>query len=140
MKPYLFSLLLLPVSLISSHVSPTESQEPVRVAVAGLTHGHVHWVFGRLDVSDIEIAGIYEPDRELWDWFKNSYKLDEELYFSNLDEMLDTTTPEGVMAFGSTYDRLAVTQAAAPRGVHIIVEKPLAISMDHATEMQKLAN
>lgn len=136
---YLLSLLLLPVSLIRSFSSPAGNQEPVRIAVAGLTHGHVHWIFGRLDVSDIEIAGIYEPDRELWEQFKSSYNLDEELYFSDLDEMLDTTAPEGVTAFGSTYDHLTVAQAAAPRGIHIMVEKPLAVNMVHAIQMQELA-
>lgn len=119
--------------------SSIKTDEPVRIAVAGLTHGHVHWVFGRLDVSDIEVVGIYEPNRELWERFKNSYNLDEALYFDDLGEMLDTTRPEGVTAFGSTYDHLEVTQAAAPRGIHIMVEKPLAVHMEHARQMYNLA-
>lgn len=136
-----FSLLwALAISLmIPSSGNTIHTNDPVRIAVAGLTHGHVHWVFGGLDVSEVDVVGVYEPNRELWERFKNSYNLDESLYYDDLDAMLDATQPEGVTAFGSTYDHLEVTLAAAPRGIHIMVEKPLAVSMEHARQMRDAA-
>ena len=137
MTSFLLSLLVLSVTY--NQTEPNPAQEPVRIAVVGLSHGHVNWVFAENITSDIEIVGFYEPNRELWERFKNRHNLDESLYFSNLDVMLDETGPEAVTAFGSTFDHLKVTQAAAPRGIHIMVEKPLAVNMEHAEEMKRLA-
>jgi predicted dehydrogenase len=54
--------------------------------------------------------------------------------------MLDKTKPEAVTAFNSIYEHLAVVKACAPRKIHVMVEKPLAVSLDHAKQMQKLAS
>jgi predicted dehydrogenase len=53
--------------------------------------------------------------------------------------MLDETKPEAVMAYGSIYDHLAVVEACAPRGIHVMVEKPLAVSPAHGERMAALA-
>lgn len=138
MKILLVSLILLSHTLSQAENGNELHQEPVRMAVAGLTHGHVHWVFAENITEDIEVVGIYEPNQELWERFKNQYSLDESLHFKDLDHMLDETKPEAVAAFGSTFDHLKVTQSAAPRGIHIMVEKPLAVNMDHALQMKEL--
>src|SRR5690606_37282208 len=65
--------------------------------------------------------------------------LDNKMLFNELDKMLDAVKPEAVVAFGSIYDHLAVVQACAPRGIHGMVEKPLAVSVAHALEMDSLA-
>ena len=122
----------------SDEIVPSASENPVRVAVAGLTHGHVNWIFSWDDIGDIEIVGIYEPNVELWERFRERYNLDPGLHYSSLEEMLDTVNPEAVTAFGSTYDHLAVVEASAPRGVHIMVEKPLAVNLEHALQMKEL--
>jgi predicted dehydrogenase len=43
------------------------------------------------------------------------------------------------MAFGSIFDHCAVVEACAPRGVHVMVEKPLAVNPAHADRMATLA-
>ncbi len=53
--------------------------------------------------------------------------------------MLDAVRPEAVCAFGSIYEHLAVVEACAPRGIHVMVEKPLAVSPEHASRMAALA-
>ena len=139
MFQFILSLLFLMLPFENNSHQLNEHSDPVQIAVAGLTHGHVHWIFGRDDIGDIEIVGIYESDEEVWQQYKELYDLNEELYYSDLHEMLDSVLPEAVTAFGSTYDHLAVVEAAAPRGVHIMVEKPLAVNMEHATQMKELA-
>ena len=47
--------------------------------------------------------------------------------------------PEAVAAFNSIYDHLSTVQQCAPKGIHVMVEKPLAVSVAHAKEMQALA-
>lgn len=112
---------------------------PLRIGVAGLTHSHVHWILGRADRGDIQIVGIAESNKALAKRFLEQHGLPMSLVFDTLEEMLEKTKPEAVTAFGSIYEHLAVVQACAPRGIHVMVEKPLAVSVDHARQMQALA-
>ncbi|MBX2971126.1 MAG: Gfo/Idh/MocA family oxidoreductase [Cyclobacteriaceae bacterium] len=113
--------------------------EPLRVGVAGLTHTHVHWILGRADRGDIQLVGIAEPNQELALRYLKQHNLPQDLWFASLEEMIAKTMPEAVTAFGSIYDHLQVVQVCAPKGIHVMVEKPLAVSMDHALKMQALA-
>jgi len=122
------------------HSSAQQNKKPFRIGVAGLTHGHVGWILNRNKDEDIEIVGIAEPDRELAERYLKQYNLPLTLLYSSLDEMLDKTKPEAVTGFSSTFDHLAVVKACAPRGIHVMVEKPLAVSMDHAMQIKVLAD
>jgi predicted dehydrogenase len=53
--------------------------------------------------------------------------------------MLDKAKPEAVLAFNSIYEHLETVQQCAPRKIHVMVEKPLAVSMEHAKQMEALA-
>lgn len=113
--------------------------EPLRIGVAGLTHTHVHWLLGRPDRNDIEIVGIAESNEELALRYVKQHRLDPELVYSSLDEMLSHSKPEAVTAFGTIYEHLEVVRKCAPLGIHVMVEKPLAVSLAHALEIEKLA-
>lgn len=117
----------------------TMAQSPVRLAVAGLSHGHVGWVFNRADKKDIELVGIYEPNPELVNLFAEKYKLDKKLFFSDLNKMLDQVKPQAVSAFGAINEHIMIVRACAPRRIHVMVEKPLATTFSDAREIQKLA-
>ncbi|SHO64933.1 Gfo/Idh/MocA family protein [Algoriphagus zhangzhouensis] len=116
-----------------------QGQEPLKLAVAGLDHGHVGWVFNSMNRGDYEIVGIAEPNRELAEKYAKQHGLSMELFFEDLEKLLDEKKPEAVAAFGNTFQHLAVVEAAAPRGVHVMVEKPLAVSLEHAQKMKALA-
>lgn len=131
----LMILIVLPAMAIQSNES-----KPVRVAVAGLSHDHVNWIFGREDVGEIEIVGIYESNRTLQERYATQYNLPHSLFYDDLNQMLDEVKPEAVSAFGPTYDHLTIVESSAPRGIHVMVEKPLAVNLDHARKMQELAD
>lgn len=118
----------------------TAQNKPFRIGIAGLTHDHVHWLMGRAHDGDIEIVGIAEGNRELVDRYLKQYNLSPSIVYPTLDEMLDKARPEAVTAFNSIYEHLEVVQKCAPRKIHVMVEKPLAVSMDHALQMERLAN
>lgn len=120
-------------------VSSTFSQTPLKVAVAGLSHGHVDWIFNRKDQKDIELVGIYETDPQLVERYAKRYNIDKERFFSNLEEMLDTLKPDAVSAFGAISEHITVVRACAPRNIHVMVEKPLATTAADAREIQALA-
>ena len=60
------------------------------------------------------------------------FGLPQTLFFNDLEVMLDRTKPQAVAAFGTTADHPAVVEAAAGRGIHVMMEKPLAVSTAHA--------
>jgi predicted dehydrogenase len=115
------------------------SPAPIKMAVVGATHGHFSWIANRQGKKDINWVGIYEPNKELVNRLIERHKLSEHLFFDNLNQMLDQTKPEAVVAFGSIYEHMAVVEACAPRGIHIMVEKPLATNLEHALKMAELA-
>lgn len=112
---------------------------PLRVAVVGLVHTHVHWILGRPDRGDIEIVAIVEPNRELAQRYADQHGFSMDLVYDDLETMLDQVRPEAVTAFNTIYGHLAVVEACAPRGIHVMVEKPLAVSLRHARRMAELA-
>ena len=116
-----------------------QQQTPVRMAIAGMSHGHVVWILRNWQRADLDIVGFWEPDRALAERYAEQYKFPIERVYSDLEAMLDAVQPEAVCAFGSIYDHLRVIEACAPRQIHVMVEKPLAVSMAHAEKMAVLA-
>ena len=115
------------------------TDRPVRVAIARLTHGHVGGLLGRRAIGDVEIVGIYEPDRAVAARYVRDYHLDRALVHDRLAPMLDQVRPEAVLAFGSVAEHRAVVEAAAPRHIHVMVEKPLSFDAAEAGAMASLA-
>ena len=135
LKAPIFVLLI----LFSSLVATAAGNEPIRLAVAGMSHGHISFILGRPDKGDFELVGVCDTSRELTQRIATRYNLSSDIVYHNLEEMLDAVKPEAVVAFGSIYDHLAVVEACAPRGIHVMVEKPLAVSIEHARRMAELA-
>ncbi len=127
------------LSLLISITVKAQEQKPIRLAVAGISHGHRSFILGRPDKGDFKLVGVFDTDKVLLEETSARYKLSSDILFQNLEQMLDKTKPEAVVAFGSIYDHLAVVEACAPRGIHVMVEKPLAVNMEHAKQMAELA-
>jgi len=117
---------------------PVSAAAPFRLALAGLTHDHVQG-FHRSPRRHIDLVGIAEPNAALRAKFGAEHAIPLETMFDNLPAMLDAANPEAVCAFGSIFEHLAVVEACAPRGIHVMVEKPLAVSPAHAARMAELA-
>jgi predicted dehydrogenase len=117
-----------------------ESGKPLRVAVAGLVHGHAEGFFsGAVKRTDIEIVGIAEPDRALFDRYASKYGLDAKLYHADLDEMIGTTKPRAVLVYTDTFDHRKVVEICAKHHVAVMMEKPLAVSAEDAHAIAKAA-
>ncbi|MGZ8523995.1 MAG: Gfo/Idh/MocA family protein [Chitinophagaceae bacterium] len=143
MKVYT-NILLLCLSLGSVTMFKADAQKvknkPVRMAVAGITHGHAGFILGRKPKPDIELVGIYEPNSDLAKRHAKSFGIRPDLFYTDMNKMLEATKPEAVVAFGSIYEHMAVVETCAPKGIHVMVEKPLATNLAHAKKMQGLAN
>ena len=113
---------------------------PLRIAVAGTSHGHSGWILGKKDTTTVIVTGIYETDTQLASKQARQYNIPVSRFYTNLQQMLKTVRPDAVVAFGSIFDHLSVVEACAPLGIHVMVEKPLAVSLAHALKMEALAN
>lgn len=147
----LATLLMLPSVCFSQAAEPPASRPPpevrfstdsgpLRIAIIGMVHGHVEgllWNAGSR--NDLKLVGIYEPDRALFDRLAAKYKLDPSLHHADLAAMLDKTRPEAVSVMSSIADHVKAAEACAPRGVHMLFEKPLAFSTTDASRIADLA-
>jgi len=115
------------------------AQKKVKIGVAGLSHSHVVPLLRNMDRDDIQIVGIAERDTALSNRYAKRFGINKNLIYESLDEMLEETKPEGVITFTSIYEHLKVVEACAPFGIHVMVEKPLAVSVKHAEKMAELA-
>jgi predicted dehydrogenase len=133
--PGLVAALVLPFSL------PAQTEAPLRIAVAGLVHGHVEGFLLRPAQTrkDVKIVGIFEPDTALAGKIAKQYGYPESILYTNLDTMLDRVMPDAVATFTNTFDHAAVVGAAAPRHLTVMMEKPLAVSVEHARRIQRAA-
>ncbi|MDR1887506.1 MAG: Gfo/Idh/MocA family oxidoreductase, partial [Prevotellaceae bacterium] len=134
-----FGYYALSVLLAAPFYLSGQDGKPLRLAVAGVSHGHLWEVIKRVERGDFVIVGVFEADKQLLHNNGLRGKADAAVFYDNLEKMLDETKPEAVVAYGSTYDHLSVVEACAPRGIHVMVEKPLAVNMKHANKMELLA-
>ena len=134
------SVFLIILFISSSAKAQTISDKPIRLAIAGMTHAHIAFILGRKDKGDFILSGVYEPNTELAQRLAKRYGFSPDLIYSDLGKMLDKVKPEAVVAFGSVYEHMAVVEACAPRGINVMVEKPLATNVKHAERMSMLAH
>lgn len=133
------SMILVAATLVVSAFSSLSAKEPFRIGVAGVTHDHLNGVVSQLRQGDIQVVGVWEADPRYIHDNSLSRMLPENIFYSDLGQMLDATKPEAVVAYGSIKEHLAVVEACAPRGIHVMVEKPLATTFKDAQKMAALA-
>ncbi|WP_236252762.1 Gfo/Idh/MocA family protein [Echinicola sp. 20G] len=120
-------------------VNPSLSQEKIKFAMVGLSHGHSPWFFEWGQQEDMELVGVFDPHEALLDKFQQRYNLKGDLLFTELEEMLLKKKPDGILVFGPIYHHLQAVELAAPLGIHVMVEKPLATTLADAEKMKALA-
>ena len=121
-------------------INTTRAQnKPLRLGVIGLTHTHVHWILGRPADDKVVIAGIVESNTDLARRYMQQHKLPMNLVYATMDELIEKAKPDAVAAFGTIEEHLGVVEKFAPLGIHVMVEKPLAVNMEHARKMEALS-
>lgn len=126
--------------MFAAMLSQAQAKPPLRVAIVGLVHGHVHGFLQQsLHSPEIEIVGIAEPDKQLLAQSAARYAFGTGLLFTDLEEMLQKAHPQAVLVYTNTYDHRRVVEICARHGVHVMMEKPLAVSLDDALAIQKAA-
>src|SRR4051794_24994825 len=114
---------------------------PLRLGMAGLVHGHAAGFLSRYrETKEIELVGIAEPDRDVAARYIQRSRLDPSSVYPSLEAMLDRAKPQAVVAFTSTAGHLAVVEACAGRKIPVMMEKPLAVSVEQARAIERAAS
>jgi predicted dehydrogenase len=127
---------------VHAAATTTQPAERFRLGIVGLVHGHVYgFLQSAVNRPDVEIVGMAEPRPELLNRYgRHHHKMADSVLFTDLDQMLDRARPQAVAVFTDTADHLKVVQACSQRGIHVMMEKPLAVSAEHAHAMERAAS
>ena len=140
----LLALLVVGITLptmTSAESSAQTTGKPLRVAIVGLVHGHVAGFLGpALKRSDIQIVGIVEADQQLAHRYADEYKLDPQLLYSDVEQVLTAVQPQAVLVYTDTSDHRRIVEAAARHRIPVMMEKPLAVSVEDALSIKRAAD
>jgi len=132
---------LLPL-VAAAQSSPTPAK-PLRLAIAGLAHGHVSGFLATAlrRPQEVQLVGVYDPDAALGARYasRQTNGFAASLLFTDLGKMLDTVKPEAVATFTDTFDHATVVEACAQRHIPVMMEKPLATTVAQARAIQQAA-
>jgi glucose-fructose oxidoreductase len=144
-------ILLLVITLLAvysrSAVAATPDS-PMKVGIVGLEHGHIEFSLrggslapagGLLNRPDIQIVGVVESDQALFDSYAQRHHMSASLHFQTIQEMASQVHPQAVLVFTAPSDHRRVVEECAALGIHVMVEKPLAISYKDALAIQDAA-
>jgi predicted dehydrogenase len=122
---------------------------PMKVGIVGLVHGHIQFAFsggsylapagGILTRPDVQVVGIVETDQKLFDSYAQRFHLPASLRFDSIGEMVAHEHPQAVLVYTNIKDHRRVVEECAALGVHVMVEKPLAVSYKDALAIQEAA-
>ncbi len=128
------------VSLFVTLLAVAQAKEgPLRIGVAGVAHGHLWNLINAMHRGDFVIVGVAEENDDFRRHNNLVGRLPKEKFYASLPEMLDNEKPEVVVDYGSILHHAATVEACAPRGIHVMVEKPLATTYKQALRMEALA-
>lgn len=114
--------------------------KPVAILVAGLVHGHAAGMFRRLQGrDDVRVVGIVEAKQDVAKRYARQFGLEASLFETDLQRALKARQPDAVMAFSHTFDHKRIVELCAANHVPVMVEKPLAISNEHAQAIYEAA-
>jgi len=109
------------------------AKPPVPYAIMGLAHDHAYGFIPRArNRPELQLAGIIEPNHDLAAHYASVLNLPTNLFYPSLEALLARTNIQAVATFTSTFQHRQVVEACAPRGIHVMVEKPLAVSLADA--------
>jgi predicted dehydrogenase len=129
------ALLALPLSGLSQ-----PAQQPLRVVIVGLEHGHVEGFLAALKHHpDVELVGIADADAELFAKYQKRFSLADTLAYKSEANMIERTHPQAVLVYTSIGEHRHAIEIAAQYGVSVMVEKPLTISLDDALAIRRTA-
>jgi predicted dehydrogenase len=142
-------VLLGPAFLNAQAGSSGDSSQPIRVAIIGLVHGHAGGFLsggalvpagGASKRSDVRIVGVVEPDNRVFESYANRYHWPASMRFASIDELASHVHPQAALIFTSTAGHTSAVEKCAALGIHVMMEKPMAVSYKDAVAIAAAAH
>lgn len=97
---------------------------PFRIGVLGLTHDHIWGVLADLRTQPgVELVGVADAHRPLVDRAKSEYGCQA---YREPSLFIDREQLDAVYLYGDNASSVELAELAAAKGLHLVVEKPLA--------------
>src|SRR5262249_12017183 len=110
----------------------------MKFRVAGINFDHMH--MGDLlrmaaEHEDVEIVGICDDEPSRMKMAIANFSIQPDRVFVDVDECLEKSRPDFVLMCPATARHAEYVERVAPHGVHMLVEKPFAGSVNEADRM-----
>ncbi len=106
--------------------------------VAGINFDHLHMgdnLRMAFEHEDVEIVGVCDERPERMQKAVENFSIPQDRVFSDYRACLEQTRPDIVLLCPATAEHGEWTEKVAPFGVHIIMEKPFAATLEEADRM-----
>jgi predicted dehydrogenase len=109
---------------------------PFRVVVAGLIHDHAWSMLPQFaKIPGVEIVGGADPNKPLRDRLKKEFGV--AAVFEKPADLFRKVEADAVLVCDSNAGSVPIVEAAAAAGLHAMVEKPMAATLEGARRMLK---
>ena len=106
----------------------------LRIGVLGMTHDHVWGNLKDLNASALgELVAAADPNEELLNKAKTQYNCPT--VYDAYEDMLEEESLDAVYVFGDNLTGAELSIMAAEAGLHVLIEKPMASTLDGAMRM-----
>ena len=108
--------------------------DSLRVAVLGMAHDHLWTNLTQLsEINDVNLVAGADADPRLLEQFTQETGCDA--VYDDYEALLEQVKPDAVFGFGATGEHADVVEMCAPLGIHVMVEKPMAATLEQADRM-----
>ena len=108
--------------------------KPFRVVLAGLVHDHVwRMIPDFAKIPGVKIVGGADPNKPLREKLRKEFGVTA--LFERPSDLFDKVEADAVMVCDSNAGGVPIVEAAAKRGLHAFVEKPMAHTAEGARKM-----
>jgi predicted dehydrogenase len=116
----------------------------IRIGIIGAVHDHFWPVWGKgvfhefRDHPGVTLVAATEHHPQLQSRLRKDLGI--ERIYTDYNEMLDNETLDAVLIGLPSNAKVAPVRAAAQKGLHILMDKPLCTTMEDAWEMKRITN
>jgi predicted dehydrogenase len=114
--------------------------EPLRIVQVGLGDWGRDWAWRITPaVPEVEVVGYVDSDPGSLELLSKKVPAAEEVRFGTLEDALDAGSPDAVLVTTTLAGHAPLIRASLEAGLHVLVEKPFAESLETAADLVTLA-
>lgn len=126
--------------ILNCFTALVNAQGNFRVGIAGLNHDHIYNILNDYSKGRVNIVGIAEPNKRLREKYGKQFHLADSLFYDDLKTMVLARKPAIVLGYNAVSKHVDVVGVCAPLGIPVMVEKPLAATLEQAKRIEALSD